>query len=60
MALTKAQKESNEKYNKEHYEDIMFNLNIDTDAKLIASIDRAINNGKTKREWLREVYNITH
>lgn len=58
--LTKAQKRANEKYVANTYIKIMVNLHTETDAKIIKSIETATLNGKSKRQWLREVWNLSH
>ena len=47
------------KWQKENYESIMFNLHPEKDARLIQSIEDAMQNGKSKREWLREIYSLS-
>jgi len=58
--VSEVQKKANEKYIDNTYSKIMLNLHTETDAKIIKSIEVATLNGKSKRQWLREVWNLSH
>lgn len=58
--MRESQYKANCKYNKKTYDSTIFNLNTEKDAEIIESIETALLNGKSKRQWLREVYDLVY
>lgn len=54
--LTEAQSRANAKYDAKTYKRFLFKLRIEDDKDIIKSLEKAMDKGITKREWLREQF----
>lgn len=54
--LTEAQSRANAKYDAKTYKPYLFKLRIEDDKDIIKSLDKALEKGMSKREWLRELF----
>lgn len=56
MAITKARYEATRKYDTKTYKKYTMAFKKDEDADIIESIERAKQDGVTKRQWLRDLF----
>lgn len=56
MAYTKARGKATKKYDNKTYKMYSMNFQKDEDADIIESIERAKQDGVTKRQWLRDLF----